>query len=248
MFQIARDVFSAEGTAVNWLLVREGDALTLVDGGYPGDLGAVIASIHEIGHRPEDVQAILVTHAHVDHVGAVGRFHATYGTPVLMHADEVPNATGADPQSATPADVALRSWRPRVLRWSLGIMRVGATQHPTFDHARPLADCEQIDVPGRPTTVHLPGHTEGSCAYVFGDAGVVATGDALITGHPVSTIRGPQLLPDFFSHDPTGALASLDRLAQVDADTVAPGHGDPWTGSLATAVEQARRTAPRRMP
>ena len=241
MDQVVKDVFRAEGTAVNWALLREGRDLTLVDGGYPGDVGAVLASIAAIGHRPEDVRAVLVTHAHVDHVGALNHLHERYGTPALMHPDEVANATGERHESATPADVARRAWRPSVLRWSLAITRAGGTQHPVAVHAEAFEPGTPLDLPGRPVPVHLPGHTSGSAAFVLPAAGVVLTGDALVTGHPLLRGSGPQLLPGFFHHDLDAARTSLARLGAVEADLVVPGHGAPWRGDLARATERAAR-------
>lgn len=244
MDRVARDVFCAEGTAVNWVLVREGRDLTLIDAGYPGDVDALLASIETIGHRPEDVRAVLVTHAHVDHVGALNHLHKQFGTPALMHADEVPNATGERHESATTADVVTRAWRPAVLRWSLAISRAGATRHPVVAHAESFEGEGPLDLPGGPVPVHLPGHTSGSAAYLLPEAGVVATGDALVTGHPVSPRSGPQLLPEFFDHDRPAARDSLRRLGALDADLVVPGHGLPWRGDVAEATERAARLLP----
>ncbi|WP_344196953.1 MBL fold metallo-hydrolase [Aeromicrobium alkaliterrae] len=241
MFRIGKDEFCVEGTAVNWILLREGRDLTLIDAGYPGDVAALEASIAEIGHRPEDVRAVLVTHAHVDHVGALNHLHERYGTPALMHPDEVPNATGERHESATPTDVAKRAWRPAVARWSLRITRAGATQHPVVAHAAAFAADGPLDLPGRPVPVHVPGHTSGSTAYLLPEAGAVATGDALVTGHPLLRRPGPQLLPSFFDHDPDRAVAALDVIGRLDADLVLPGHGDPWRGDLALAATRAAR-------
>jgi glyoxylase-like metal-dependent hydrolase (beta-lactamase superfamily II) len=68
----------------------------------------------------------------------------------------------------------------------------------------------------------------------------VLTGDALVTGHPTSARRGPQLLPAFFSHDTEQAVAALDDLARLDADVVLPGHGPAHRGPVRDAVARAR--------
>ena len=52
---------------------------------------------------------------------------------------------------------------------------------------------------------------------------------------------GPQIAP--FGSDPAGALASLRRLEGIDASTALPGHGLPWTGGVAAAIEAVRRSA-----
>jgi glyoxylase-like metal-dependent hydrolase (beta-lactamase superfamily II) len=70
MQEVAENVFCVEGTAVNWVLLRDGAALTLIDAGWSGDTPRVEASIRALGCHPSDVQAILLTHAHLDHMGA----------------------------------------------------------------------------------------------------------------------------------------------------------------------------------
>lgn len=250
--EIAGDVFLVTGTHVNWVVVREGSDVTLVDSGYPGDVDRLEESLRLLGHRPHDVRAVLLTHAHVDHTGGLVHLHRRYNTRVLAHPDEVPLARGERTEQASTADVARRAWRPRVARWSLAITAVGATQHPTAPYVEELptvgGDAAPLDLPGAPVPVPTPGHTSGHAAYHFARHGVVATGDALVTGHALSTVTGPQLLPEFFAHDDARAATSLDTLAALDADAVLPGHGPTWRGSLRVAVERARESVGRRLP
>jgi glyoxylase-like metal-dependent hydrolase (beta-lactamase superfamily II) len=74
----------------------------------------------------------------------------------------------------------------------------------------------------------------------------VLTGDALVTGHPTSARRGPQLLPRFLSADPDRAVAALDALAGRDADVVLPGHGEPFRGPVSEALTRALDSEPGR--
>jgi glyoxylase-like metal-dependent hydrolase (beta-lactamase superfamily II) len=79
--EVADEVFFARATDVNFLLLREGRDVTLIDTGYPGDRARVEAAIHFVGAKPQTVAAILLTHAHIDHIGSVNHFAATYSTP-----------------------------------------------------------------------------------------------------------------------------------------------------------------------
>ena len=244
MREVAKDVFCVGGTDVNWVLVREGTDLTLIDGGWRGDLAALPASIHILGRRPEDVRAILLTHAHVDHMGALNHLHERYGTPVYTGPREVPHAHRDHLEQATPLDVIRRAWRPKVLAWGLRITRAGALRHLSVPHALPFPGDGPLDLPGRPVPVPCPGHTSGHSAFHLPATGVVATGDALVTGHPTSRITGPQLLPAFFTHAPDQALAAMDTLGGLDAGILVPGHGEPWYGSMSAAAAQARGVIP----
>lgn len=236
--QVADGVHLASTGLVNWILAEEDGQVTLVDAGYPGDAARVRASLEHIGRSLDDVAAVLVTHAHVDHIGGIE--WCGLSAPVLTGADEVPHARREFLQQASELDVALRAWNPRVLLWSLRALTVGATQDVAVPEATACATGTQLDLPGRPVAVPTPGHTTGHTAYLFAGVGAVATGDALVTGHPVTGVLRPHLLPDFFTHDPMRAEQTLDDLAALDASTVLPGHGPAWTGPVSRAVEIAR--------
>jgi len=239
--EIREGVHLARGSNTNWIILTEGDAVTLVDTGYPGDRERLIASLAAVGRRPEDLTAILITHAHSDHLGSAEHLRTTYGVPVLMHEKEVPHARRDFLQQVTVGQVAANAWRPGVLPWAVHAMRSGGLA--AVRVAEPEEFPAPLDVPGRPVPVHTPGHTAGHCAYHLPDAGVLITGDALVTGHPTSRARGPQLLPDYFHHDRAEALASLRAMEHTDADVLLPGHGPVYEGLADAAVQHARRLA-----
>lgn len=239
--EVAPDVFAVEGQTVNWTLIAEGDALTLVDAGWPGYLDDVLASIGEIGHRLSDVEAVLVTHAHVDHIGSLPRLLEKHQVPVLLSPTEAPHARREHLEQAGTTDVVRNLWRPKVLPWALHMMRNGALNDPGVPEATDFGDVDAIDVPGRPVPIATPGHTSGHTAYLVPGARVLLSGDALVTGHPLSSTTGPQELMDFFHHDLDAMKASLDVIAEVDAVAIIPGHGPVHRGSPRDAVAQLRR-------
>jgi glyoxylase-like metal-dependent hydrolase (beta-lactamase superfamily II) len=237
VIEIRSGVHLVHGTDTNWVILVEGDAVTLVDTGYPGDRERLLASLAALGRRPEDLAAILVTHAHVDHIGSAEYLRATYDVPVLMHSEEVPHARREFLHQATPGALLRNAWRPGMLPWAVRIMRAGANADVRV--ASPREFPSALDVPGRPVPVHTPGHTDGHCGYHLPDAGVLITGDALVTDHTTSRTRGPQLLPDMFQHDRARALTSLKAFEEVDADVLLPGHGPAHHGAAAEAARQA---------
>lgn len=113
---------------MNFVLLRDGDALTLIDGGYPGDVAAVDGAIRSLGQRPEDVEGMLLTHAHVDHMGAVVAFHESYGIPVFTDSTEVAHARREYLEQATGKDFIPMLHKHGVLAWLVRIARAGATR------------------------------------------------------------------------------------------------------------------------
>ncbi|MFI6619880.1 MBL fold metallo-hydrolase [Streptomyces sp. NPDC050528] len=242
--QVADGTYLVHGSNTNWVILTDGDAVTLVDTGYPGDRELVLDSLEQVGSSPKSVTAVLITHAHNDHLGSAEYLHSTYGTPVLLHEAEVPHARREFLQQVTVGDVLKNVWRPGVLPWMVHTIRVGGTeQHPVAGaEAFPNSD-GPLDLPGRPVPVHTPGHTSGHCVFHLPERGIVISGDALVSGHPTSRIKGPQLLPDMFHHERDRAVASLDILEALDADTLLPGHGPVHTGPVREAAGRAREHA-----
>ncbi|MET9774089.1 MBL fold metallo-hydrolase [Streptomyces sp. NPDC006367] len=238
--QVADGTYLVHGSHTNWVLLAEGDAVTLVDTGYPGDRGLLLDSLARIGSSPEAVTAVLITHAHNDHLGSAEHLRAAHGTPVLLHEAEVPHARRDFLQQVSVGTVLRNGWRPGVLPWAVHVIRRGGTEHHPVTAPAPFPADGALDLPGRPVPVHTPGHTDGHCAYHLPDAGVVISGDALVTGHATSRLRGPQLLPGMFHHDRERAAASLDVLAELDGDVLLPGHGPLHRGPVGDAARQAR--------
>jgi glyoxylase-like metal-dependent hydrolase (beta-lactamase superfamily II) len=238
------NVFCATGTDVNWILLREGDEVTLIDSGYPGDAATVEASVRAIGSRPEAVRAILLTHAHIDHLGSVNHFHARYGTPVYASAVEVPHARREYLEQVTPALVARQCWRPGVLPWALRAALAGGVRSGAAAHVRPFPCDGPLDLPGSPEPIATAGHTAGHTAYLLPGTGALATGDALVTGHPTARLSGPQILPSMFNHC-TGAeaLATLSEVAHLDVGVIVPGHGAPLRAPIPKAIALATDNA-----
>ncbi|MFJ2925980.1 MBL fold metallo-hydrolase [Streptomyces massasporeus] len=241
--QVADGTYLVHGSNTNWVILTEGDAVTLVDTGYPGDREQLLASLAQVGSSPEAVAAVLITHAHNDHLGSAEYLRATYGTPVYLHEAEVPHARREFLHQVTVGTVLRNGWRPGVLPWAVHALRSGGTTPVpvTAPQAFPTADA--LDLPGRPVPVHTPGHTDGHCAYHLPGTGVLISGDAVVSGHPTSRVEGPQLLPDMFHHERPRALASLDVLAELEGELLLPGHGPVHRGPVRDAARRARERA-----
>ncbi|MFF9625244.1 MBL fold metallo-hydrolase [Streptomyces griseosporeus] len=241
--QVADGTYLVHGSNTNWVILTDGDTATLVDTGYPGDRQLVLDSLAQVGSSPEAVVAVLITHAHNDHLGSAEHLRAAHGTPVRLHEAEVPHARREFLHQVSVATVLANGWRPGVLPWAVHAIRSGGTVHVPVASPETFEVSVPLDVPGRPVPVHTPGHTLGHCVFHLPEAGVLISGDALVSGHPTARAKGPQLLPDMFHHERERALASLDLIEKLDADVLLPGHGPVHHGPVRAAAQQARERA-----
>ncbi|MEV7236791.1 MBL fold metallo-hydrolase [Streptomyces sp. NPDC051020] len=242
---VESNVYSVSGSNTNWVIVKDGDSCTLIDTGYPGDRDAVLASLEVVGLNQRSVAAVLVTHAHNDHIGAAEHLRVVHGVPVLMHQVEVPHARRDHLDQVSVGQVLSQAWRPGVLPWAVHALRAGGTAHVPVSEPQAFPAPGALDLPGGPIPVHTPGHTNGHCAYHLPGSGILITGHALVTAHPTSRISGPQLLPAMFHTDRSRALDSLALIESVDADGLLPGHGPVHHGPAKEASLVAREHAAR---
>lgn len=236
---VAPGVHRVEEFAVNWYLVEDGSALTVVDAGLPRSWGTLQGVLGELGRSPSDVEALVLTHAHPDHVGFAERLRTEWGVHVWVH--ERDRSLSRHPMHYEKEHSPVRHLAsPDALKALAGFVRAGVLSTRPLREVRGFADETALDVPGRPCPVHVPGHTHGSVALHLPDRGVVLTGDALVTHDPYVSRRGPRVISGAACADRVEAVASLQRLAETAAGVLLPGHGEPWTGGAEEAVARAR--------
>jgi glyoxylase-like metal-dependent hydrolase (beta-lactamase superfamily II) len=226
----------------NFYLVEDRGKLLLVDAGTPGDWPALGRAVSALGRALTDIEAVILTHVHTDHVGFAEQARTAAGAAVWAHEADAPAARAgkAGPAESTLADFVLR---PQFYRTLFLLIRSGAARMIPVKEVSSFADGEVLDLPGRPRAVHVPGHTAGSTALFLESRGVLFTGDVLVTRNPFTGRTGPQLMPPAATRDSAQALGSLDLLEVITAGQLLPGHGEPWAGGVPEAVRQARAAA-----
>jgi glyoxylase-like metal-dependent hydrolase (beta-lactamase superfamily II) len=224
----------------NWYLLEAGGRLTVLDAGLPGDWREFSSALSQVGHTPADVDAVLITHHHPDHAGNAERLRS-HGARVLSHPADAPYLRGEKRMSNR--GVVKYLWHPWYVVYMLRQLAKGVTQTPAIAQLDELTDGEVLDVPGSPRVLHVPGHTAGSCALFLEDRSLLFSGDALVTLDMTRGRTGPQIIRGAWTEDAELAVRSLDELAATNAETVLPGHGEPWPQGVKSAVDIAQRAA-----
>jgi glyoxylase-like metal-dependent hydrolase (beta-lactamase superfamily II) len=244
--QVAPGIYRLGTEIVNWYLVEDGDRLTAVDTGLPGFLANLESDLEAVGHRVDDVDAVVLTHSDGDHTGLAAALREA-GATVSIHADDEGTLRNPGPKSGdgSPVHLVGEMWRPSFWRFMGHMARRGGGHPPKLEGAETFSDGERLDVPGSPRVVHTPGHTPGHSALLFERHRVLFVGDALCTWNPLTGRRWPQLMPHSFNTSNDAGRESLGAIEGLDADVLLPGHGEPWREGAAAAVASARDTARR---
>ena len=79
--EVAQGVHRLTQGVVNFYLVEDGGRLTLVDAGAPRDWDLLVRALAALGRGLDDLEAVLLTHAHTDHTGFAERARTTTGAP-----------------------------------------------------------------------------------------------------------------------------------------------------------------------
>jgi glyoxylase-like metal-dependent hydrolase (beta-lactamase superfamily II) len=237
----ATGIHRIEDANTNWYLVEEDGRLLVVDAGVPASWESLQEALSRLGRTPGDVEAIVLTHAHFDHVGFAEKARKELNVPVYVHENDVP--------------MTRHPWhydfeRPRSFYFATQVQALPIVAEflktrafwppPIKQVVRYTEHDETLPVPGSPRVVFSPGHTLGHCALHFADRDTLIAGDAIVMLDPYTARRGPRLVARAATADVERNLASLDALARTGAQTVLTGHGEPWTGGVESAVAQAR--------
>ena len=235
--QLAPSLHRLGDDRVACYLIEEAGAVTIVDAGLPAYYSDLAGELAAMGRTIDDVEAVVLTHGHSDHIGFAEKMRQSHGTPVTVHELDAALARGevSNPQAGT-GEKKLSS----LLGFLLYSARKGALRIKTLGEVGTFTTDGTLDVPGAPKVIHAPGHTPGCVALYSEHVDALLVGDVLSTLAVTSGRTGPQIAP--FAADPDEALASLRHFEGLEAGWLLPGHGAPWTDGVQTAVAAARAT------
>lgn len=224
---VAPGVRFVQGPASNWAVLSGPASVSLIDAGYPDDLPLVLETLHDAA--PDlPLEAIAITHGHSDHTGTVRALLERWpDARVVAAAAELPNIRREVTWQVGVGQILPHLWKPRFVGWVRHAIAAGGLRDVAIPDPEAWTAGETLTLSGHEVVPELtPGHTPGHSAYRLPEAGAVATGDALVTGHAVLTRQGPQPIHPMFHHD---VDLALETFAAGDGRwrelSILPGHG-----------------------
>jgi glyoxylase-like metal-dependent hydrolase (beta-lactamase superfamily II) len=238
MHQVATDTYSLGTAGHNFYILRDGDEATIIDAGCSREWRKLVHGLDSIGLSLDAVAGIVATHSHADHLG-FGKTAMKNGLSVAVHEAEESRALGTYTGRFAASATEIPFLNLNALKTFLPMIVAGVMKFEHLDEVDTFRDGDCLDFPGHPVAVHTPGHTEGHTMFHCPERGLLFTGDGLITMDLIGPGTGPQLIERRFNLDHELASSSLDRVVELEAELLLPGHGEPWVGSPAEAVALA---------
>ena len=213
------------GVARCYVLRAEGTIL--IDGGAPKQARNFMKGIETLSIKPEDIQLIVITHGHWDHIGSAKEIKEITGAKIALHRNEKDWLE----KSLKPLPPAVTLWGhifAKIMAIFVPLIHVPAADVDVVlgDEELSLAD---YGIPGR--IIPTPGHSMGSVSVLL-ETGDAFVGDLAMNGFPLRI--GPGL--PIFAEDLQKVKKSWQLLLERGAVTVYPAHGKPFS---ADAIRRA---------
>jgi glyoxylase-like metal-dependent hydrolase (beta-lactamase superfamily II) len=238
-FYVAPGVWGIRDKFVNIYFIHDASTnhWVLLDTGLSGAAARIKRVAKQLFWPQATPAAIILTHGHFDHTGAVKQLADEWDVPVYAHYLEAPYLTGRsaypppDPSAGGGLFTSLSFLYPK------GPIDLGG---------RLLMLPEQGNIPGLEEWryFHTPGHAPGHVSLFREQDGVLLAGDAFVTTQQESLLSvlkqekklsGP---PRYFTYDWAAAEKSVQTLASLQPSIVATGHGKPMEGEALKALQE----------
>lgn len=205
------------------------DRWVLIDAGIGNCAETIIRNATEFVGSSKPPEAIILTHGHFDHIGALKKLLEVWDVPVFAHRQEFPYLTGKSPYP--PPD-------PTVGGGAMALLSFIYPNSPIdiSDRLKPLPENGTLNEISEWKIIETPGHSPGHISLFRQSDKTLIAGDAFVTVKQESAIsvlkqekelNGP---PSYFTCDWVAAKESIKKLADLEPEIAATGHGVPMRG------------------
>lgn len=217
MQKVAERVFVVPLGYVNVVVLGDREKFSLVDAGIPGSLKRLEQQLNRAGFELQNLQSVLITHAHPDHYGVLAELLERKKVPVYAHPREIPVLLGQEKAALPPRETLPLG--QQILQRVITSMK----RPPTIHEAQPMVEGQVLQdiLPGL-TVIELPGHAPGQVGFWIPSSRTLIAADALMRG------GGKCKLPlQALTVSMRDAARSAQRIVDLDVERLIVGHGKP---------------------
>ncbi|MCM3570578.1 MBL fold metallo-hydrolase [Neobacillus mesonae] len=214
---------------VNFFLYKTEDSLTLIDAGFDNDecWNAIQNVLHDHGWSVQDINRILLTHHHIDHVGLVNRIVNDHPIPVYAHSLAIPRLKREEDFLSMRIEFFSKLYQ------EMGCKEQGEKQIAYLQKALQKNKDKKIEaaickIEGNQLfdfdVIYVPGHAPDQIAFYQKECGWLFGGDLLLEHVSSNALVEPDAdgirMLTVYDH-----YHSLKRVLGIGAELVLPGHG-----------------------
>lgn len=242
-FQVAPGVWGTKDVFVNMYMVKDehSDNWVLIDAGLKSSAARIKKMAAELFGADSKPAAILLTHGHFDHIGAIPKLLEDWRVPVYCHYLELPYLSGKS--SYPPPDASVDGGLMAKMAW------VFPKKPSNFEgHLEILPPDGSVPFLPEWKFFYTPGHAPGHVSFFRQKDRVLIAGDAVVTTIQESVLSvmmqkkklsGP---PKYFTYDWIAARHSVIAITALKPEIIATGHGKPMSGDeMKEALQYLRR-------
>jgi glyoxylase-like metal-dependent hydrolase (beta-lactamase superfamily II) len=212
--EIVKDIYLLPLGKVNAFLLKGDNGLTLIDAGIPGSAPEIMQAIQSIGHKPDDLKTILLSHCHPDHAGSAAALKREV-PQVKIYISEIDAPIVEQGLNQRPIKPA-----PGIMNKLLFRLFIKEVSIETVQMDGKLKDNEILDFAEGLQTIHIPGQCLGQLAFLSPKHGGV-----LFVADAASNVMGLGWCIGY--EDINVGRQSLQKLAKLDFTIACFGHGKP---------------------
>ena len=225
MKKILDDIYLIEGVgSANVFLLKSNKVFTLIDSGIFKQTDLLISQIVKEGFTLNDLNLIILTHCHCDHIGGVAELVKLSNAKVAAHEDDIPYIT-QDKVIDGPYHQMMIEEQKYMKKLGCRISHVDITLH----------DGDIIDVLGGLEVLSVPGHTPGSIALYQSDKKIMFFGDVIRNNEKHGLTVG---LPEKFNCDTARVKEDASKLLSYPIELALFSHGDPILAKASSSLSQ----------
>jgi hydroxyacylglutathione hydrolase len=215
----------------NCYLLR-GDKTVLIDAGAPAGLGAFKRGLQSLAVDPHEIQLIILTHGHADHIACLKDIQQMSGAQVAVHQNDrawVESGRPPLPPGQTTWGRIMIAMAKKVFKPAIAPVKVDMA---FTDAGFSLAE---YGIPGK--VLFTPGHSPGSSSVLL-ESGDMFAGDMAMNAWFLRTTPGLPVL----AGDMDQVIATWEKLFDLGIKTIHPAHGDAFPLEIIKAEIARRKT------